>query len=58
MKNNVVPDQMLLNAFTNRADPDQAALVKVLPDQGLLCLLLKYEISDPTLADLTNHVPK
>ena len=40
------------NTFANRTDPDQAAL---LPDQGLLCLLLKYDISDPTQLDLTNN---
>ena len=26
-----------------------------LPDQGLLCLLLKYDISDPTELNLTNN---
>ena len=26
-----------------------------LPDQGLLCLLRKYDISDPTLVDLTGN---
>ena len=35
------------NTFTNRADPDQAALQE-LPDQGLLCLI-RY---DPTLGNL------
>ena len=29
-------------------------LLEELPDQGLLCLLMeKYDISDPTLVDLT-----
>ena len=43
------------NTFANRADPDQAALLRV-PDQGLLCLLngnmIRY---DPTLVDLTSN---
>ena len=26
-----------------------------LPNQGLLCLLRKYDISDPTLVDLTSN---
>ena len=30
--------QTPFNAFANREDPDQAALV---PDQGLLCLLME-----------------
>ena len=29
------------NTFANGADPDQAALVQDLPDQGLLCLLME-----------------
>ena len=29
------------NTFANRADPDQVALLRVLPDQGLLCLLME-----------------
>ena len=55
---------MPFNAFANRADPDQAALVSLqelpvslqeLPDQGLLCLLMEICISDPTQLDLTNN---
>ena len=30
-------------------------LLQDLPDQGLLCLLLKYDVSDPTLVELTNN---
>ena len=29
------------NTFANRADPDQATLLRELPDQGLLCLLME-----------------
>ena len=46
-----------VNTFANRADPDQAA--HELPDQGLFCLLLEiqmYDLSDPTLLDLTSTV--
>ena len=43
-----------LKAFANRADPDQAALGRAASNQGLLYLLLKYDISDPTQLDLTN----
>ena len=32
------------SALANRADPDQAALLKELPDQGLLNLLMKYDL--------------
>ena len=40
------------NAFANRADPDQLEL----QDEGQLCLIKwKYDISDPTLADLTSN---
>ena len=42
-----------LNAFADRADPGQAVLQE-LPDQGLLCIW-KYNISDPTLVDLTSN---
>ena len=42
-------------AFANRADPDQAALVRA-ADQGLLCLLLKYDISNPTQLGLNMKV--
>ena len=38
------------NAFANRADPDQE------PDQCLLCLLLKYDTSNPTKVDLTSNL--
>ena len=41
---NPLPHRRLLNVLANRADPDQ----------GLLCLLLKYDISDPTQLDLIN----
>ena len=46
----------VLNTFANRADPDQAALIE-LPEQGLLCLLLKYmyDISDSSQLDLINN---
>ena len=44
--------EMPFKAFANRANPDQAAL---LPDQGLLCLLMEiWYISDLTQVDLTS----
>ena len=47
--------EMPFNAFANKADPDRAALVK-LPDQALICFLLKYDTSDPTLLNLTDNL--
>ena len=38
------------NAFANKADLDQAALLRV----NSVCLW-KYDISDPTLMDLTSN---
>ena len=49
---------MPFNAFANRSDPDQAALVR-----AKSCLIRVYsvclwkcDISDPTLVDLTSNV--
>ena len=36
----------------NRADLDQAALLRQLSDQGLLCLLIEILLDDPTLVNL------
>ena len=47
-----------VNTFANRADPDQDQAAHGLPDQGLFCLLLEiqmYDLSDPTLVDLTSN---
>ena len=43
----------LINTCANRADPDQAALVRA--DLGLLCLLMDMIRYDPTLVDLTSN---
>ena len=40
---NPLPYRHLFNTFANRADPDQAALVRM-PDQGLLCLLMEIHV--------------
>ena len=43
--------EMPFNAPVNRADPDQAALVRVYS-----VLSWTYDISDPTLVDLTSNI--
>ena len=39
----------------NRADSDQATLVRALPDQSYSVCLWKYDIPDPTQVDLTSN---
>ena len=47
---------MPFNAFANRADSDQAALVRAAcSGSSLFAIEIKYDISDPTLVDLTNN---
>ena len=45
---------LLITVFVNRAEPDQAALVRAAYSGSTVCLW-KYDISDPMLVDLTSH---
>ena len=44
-----------LDAFANRADPDQAALIRA-PDHDFSVCLCKYDIDGLTLVDLIDNV--
>ena len=52
---NPLPHIAPFNAIANRADPDQAALVKSCLIRVYSVCLWKYEISDPTHVDLTSN---